>query len=443
MSLPPDQSTVNDAALGDHEGTRKTYPRLHAFIAWLESHPARDVARPDCEFVAELMAHPVYCLASQTSMQRWEVMFRHRAPSHAHSQQWQHVYGIDVGLKQRSTLLARTALSEVLVRKLMCFRGACSVGGLLHHAKCVVSRRHFLVSKGLAEGLFEEGQLQYEQHRFSDAVRSWGQAALLRHGASHAFLSNMLLEGRPDVPRDKKRAFELAAAGAAMSCAHSKGMLSICHYWFCDRDSGPCHWCGEVCCVEHPEKVIALARESAAAGSCFGQYLLGECYRTRYDGCGEDYDEVIRLFRLAAAQGLAQAQYHLGDIFLIGEMDVARDSAEAVRLYRLAAAQGYVYAQWQLGSLLHDGRYGAQDYAEAMRWYRLAAAQGDRESQSSLGYMFEHGQGVAKDRAEAIRWYRLVVTHQDPDPHLVDDAKLALGRLEIENANFAEVEEAN
>ena len=225
MSLPPAQLPASEshAALGEDEGRNKKHPR-HAFIAWLESHPARDVARPDCEFVAELMAHPVYCLASQTSVQRWELMFRCRFPSRAHAQLW-HVYDIDVGLKQRSSLLARAAFSEVLVLRLVGFRGACSVGRLLHHAKCVVSRRHFLVSKGLAEGLFEEGQRLYEQQRYSDAARIWGQAALLQHGASHAFLSNVLCEGRPDVAKDLKRGFELAAAGAAMGCAHSKGAL--------------------------------------------------------------------------------------------------------------------------------------------------------------------------------------------------------------------------
>ena len=225
MSLPPAQLPASEshAALGEDEGRNKKHPR-HAFIAWLESHPARDVARPDCEFVAELMAHPVYCLASRCSVQRWELMLRCRFPSRAHAQLW-HVYDIDVGLKQRSSLLARAAFSEVLVLRLVGFRGACSVGRLLHHATCVVSRRHFLVSKGLAEGLFEEGQRLYEQERYSGAAKSWGQAALLQHGASHAFLSSMLIEGRQDVAKDLKRGFELAASGAAMGCAHSKGAL--------------------------------------------------------------------------------------------------------------------------------------------------------------------------------------------------------------------------
>jgi hypothetical protein len=84
------------------------HPR-HAFIAQFESHPARDLACPCRELVAELLVHPLYCRTSRSSVQRWEVMFRCRAPSQAHAQQW-HVHGIDVGPKQRSTLLTRAAL---------------------------------------------------------------------------------------------------------------------------------------------------------------------------------------------------------------------------------------------------------------------------------------------------------------------------------------------
>ena len=59
----------------------------------------------------------------------------------------------------------------------------------------------------------------YEQERYSGAAKNWGQAALLQHGASHAFLSNMLIDGRQDVAKDEKRGFELDAAGAALGCA--------------------------------------------------------------------------------------------------------------------------------------------------------------------------------------------------------------------------------
>ncbi len=114
-----------------------------------------------------MLAHPLYCRASQSSVQRWEVMFSCRAPSQARVQQW-HVYGIDVVLKQRSTLLDGAALCELLVLRLMRFRGACRVRYPQHHAKCVASRRHFLVSKNLADG-----QRLREQQRFSILEDEW------------------------------------------------------------------------------------------------------------------------------------------------------------------------------------------------------------------------------------------------------------------------------
>ena len=342
------------------------HPR-HSFIARFEEHPALSIACPDPAFVAELAAHPLYCRASRSSVQRWEVMFGRHAPSPAYAQQWQHVYDIDVGLKQRSTLFTRAALCELLVLRLMHFRGACGVWYPLRHAKCVVSRRHFLVSKNLADGLFQEGQRLYEQQRCSDAAKSWGQAALLQHAASHAFLSSMLFEGRQDVPKHKTRAFEVAAAGAAMGCAHSKGALSRCLV----LGVGVSRSLG---------KGLALGRESAAAGSSFGQCVVGICYET---GLG-----------------------------------VAQDYAEAARLYGLAAAQGDAVAQNNLGAMFENGLGVARDYAEAARLYRPAAAQGDAEALNNLGYLFLHGLGVPRDRAEGIRLYRLAAAQGDENAQI-------------------------
>jgi TPR repeat protein len=286
------------------------------------------------------------------------------------------VYGIDVGLKQRSTLLARAALCELLVFRLMRFRGAWRVRYPQHHATCVVSRRHFLVSKHLADGLFQEGQRLYEQQRYSDAAKSWGQAALLQHAASHALLSTMLYEGREDVPKDHERAFEVASAGASMGCAHSKGALGRCYTFGYGVD-------------DDKVKGLALARESAAAGSCFGQFVVGICY-CEFWGVAQDNAEGLRLCRLAAAQGHASAQLNLGYMFRHGE-GVAQDYAEAVRLYRLAAAQGDACAQFALGSMFEDGYGVAKDRAEAIRWHSIAAAQGLAKAVNRLRYMMSLG----------------------------------------------------
>jgi TPR repeat protein len=260
-----------------------------------------------------------------------------------------------------------------------------------------------------APALFQEGQRLYGEQRFSEAAERWGRAALQQHGPSHAHLSDMLIDGRPGVSVDLKRGFELAAAGAALGCAHSKGAL------------GRCYAAGYGVAADKV-RGLALGRESEAAGSCFGQYAVGACYDFGFGGVAQDYAETARLYRLAAAQGHAVAQFNLGTMFDQGQ-GVAQDYAEALRLYRLAAEQGHAGAQTNLGFMFEKGRGVAQDSAEAVRHYRLSAAQGNAGGQFNLGTVFENGRGVAPDRAEAIRLYRLAAAQGNAD------ATAALKRL--------------
>ena len=295
----------------------------HPFIQRLRAHPG--FASADRELIAEAEAHPAYCLASRACVQRWEAMLRYRHLSRAPAQQW-NVYGSGIGLRQRRALLCRGAVCAVLVRRLMRFQGQYGVRNVLQHACCVISRRHFLVSKNAGETLFEEGQRLYGEQRYREAAESWGQAALLQHAPSHAFLSSLLFEGRAEVAKDNQRAFEFASGGAALGCAHSKGALGRCLVYGggVAKDVG---------------RGLALARESAAAGSSFGQFVVGKCYDAGW-GVVQDKAEAVRWYRLAAAQGDAVAQCNLGFMFTTGR-GVARDDAEAVRWFRLAAAQGH------------------------------------------------------------------------------------------------------
>ena len=268
-------------------------------------------------------------------MQRLEAMQRYRHESQAPAQQW-NVYGSGIGLMQRRALLCRGALCAVLVRKLMRFQGQHGAMNALHHACCVISRRHFLVSKNAAETLFEKGQRLYGEQRYREAAESWGQAALLQHAPSHAFLSSLLIDGRADVAKDEQRAFEFASGGAALGCAHSKGALGRCLVYGAGvaKDVG---------------RGLALARESAAAGSSFGQFVVGLCY-TSGRGVALDYAEAVRWWRLSAAQGHEVAQFNLGNMFEDGQ-GVAQYDAEAVRWYQLAAAQGNADATAALARL--------------------------------------------------------------------------------------------
>jgi TPR repeat protein len=188
-----------------------------------------------------------------------------------------------------------------------------------------------------AEAVFQEGQQLYGEQRFSEAAERWGRAALQQHGPSHAHLSNMLVDGRPGVAVDEKRAFELAAAGAALGCVHSKGVLGRCYLF----GNGV---------AEDEARGLSLGRESEAEGSCFGQYVVGLCY-------------------------------------YFGMVGVAADDAEAVRLYQLAAVQGHAVAKYCLGHMFENGKGVEKNRGQAIRWYRLAAAQGDADAATALRRM--------------------------------------------------------
>ncbi len=367
MSLPHDQSSASDTVRVYNENAVGR-PSRHPFIAWFESHPALSLACPDSEFVAELMAHPVYCLASRISVQHWELMFRCRAPSHVHAQQW-HVYDINVGLRQRRSLLARSALCEALVIRMICVQGTRRVKHPLRDMNCIVSQRHFLGFKNQAVRLFQDGLQLYGESQFNEAARSWGLAALLAHAESHAFLSSMLLEGRQNVPKDHKRAFELASAGAMFGCAHSKGVLGQCYT-------------SAINVAKDVATGLTLGRESAEAGSFFGQFVLAMCHHVGWE-VEQDYEEAARLYAAAAAHGHPVAQCNLGVMFDHGQVSGHEDPAEAARLWRQAAAQGYAGAQFNMGVMYERGRGVRIDTAEAVRWYRLAAAsQGDGDGRA-------------------------------------------------------------
>jgi TPR repeat protein len=398
---------------------RRGRGRVCAFISRILSHPgaaaaAAAAAAAGHELLAQLTAHPVRCLASQLNVQRWRAMLHFRTPSTAHATHW-HVTGIHVGQKQQRAVLCGGALLYMLVSRLLSMQGESSVRQPFHLAQRMASRRHFLGSyKDEAEGVFEEGQRLYGEQRFSEAAERWGRAALLQHAPSHAHLSDMLIDGRAGVAKDVKRALAFASAGAALDCAHSKGALGL----YCIRGYGV---------VKDEARGLALGRESAAAGSCFGQFAAGICYDNGYGGVAWDSAEAVRLYRLAAEQGHAAAQFNLGSMFEDGQ-GVAQDYAEAVRLYRLAAEQGHAAAQNILGSMFEDGQGVAQDYAEAVRLYRLAAEQGFSIAQVNLGYMFEQGKGVAQDYAEAVRLYRLAANQGDADAQNILGVMFESGR---------------
>jgi len=207
----------------------------------------------------------------------------------------------------------------------MRFEGKLCVNKVMHHANCIISQRHFFVSKHAGKNLFEIGKRLHDEQRYEEAAHSLAKAALLDHGPSYALLSSILVHNLLGGPKYRKRAYAFASAGAALGCKHSKGALSRC-LLFSDGVG------------RNIPSALMLAMESAEAGSSYGQFALGWCYSMGW-GVAQDDVEGVRLWRLAAAQGNVTARIFL-DPKCVGGRGIVQDYAEAVRWYRLASAQG-------------------------------------------------------------------------------------------------------
>lgn len=238
---------------------------------------------------------------------------------------------------QRIALLAKGELFKQLVSKLMGIGRKDNVGRTKYHMKIVFQHHHWQVSEYMRHRFFVDGRHLYAQGQFSRAIQSWKLAAVMQDKVSHAIVADMLIGGRPGVPKDPNKAFEIASIGEIMNCVHSMGVLARCNLIGigCSLD------------IEFGE---ALARYSAERGdSCFGWHAWGITF---YSGLinQRDYAEAARCFKKAAAHDHAVSQTLLGYMHEKG-IGVLRDYDKSLSYYERAATQRFDIAERNLGCL--------------------------------------------------------------------------------------------
>jgi TPR repeat protein len=121
------------------------------------------------------------------------------------------------------------------------------------------------------------------------AAELQAQAISFGHLPSRADLAWILTDGRQGVPKNCQRAFQLVEQGARLKCSHCLGGLARC-------------LAGGFGCAKDPERCLQLARESAAAGSRYGQYMVGWLHHTGWVTGVKNLDEAAFYYRLASAQ---------------------------------------------------------------------------------------------------------------------------------------------
>lgn len=238
---------------------------------------------------------------------------------------------------QRIALLAKGELFKQLVSKLMGIGRKDNVGRTKYHMKVVFRHHHWQVSEYMRHRFFVDGRRLYAQGQFSRAIHSWKLAAVMQDKVSHAIVADMLIGGRPGVPKDPNKAFEIASIGEIMGCVHSMGVLARCNL-------------DGIGCSRNIKFGEALARYSAERGdSCFGWHAWGITF---YSGLinQRDYAEAARCFKKAAAHDHAVSQTLLGYMHEKG-IGVLRDYDKSLRYYERAATQRFDIAERNLGCL--------------------------------------------------------------------------------------------
>ena len=199
-------------------------------------------------------------------------------------------------------------------------------------------------------------------------------------------------DGNNGVPSTPKKAFALAQAGAVAGCNHSKGALARCYFYGCGV-------------AEDATTALSLAKESAAANSPYGQFILGRCLQDGKGGAIQDLGNAAAEYRLAADQELAIAQYYLGMMLFFG-LGVEENDEEAEMLWHLAALQGYDVAYRMLAYMYEMDEREPSNNPAVAKIFEASAKMGDANAQYQLGRMCEEGRGMFADTKKALKLYK-------------------------------------
>lgn len=196
----------------------------------------------------------------------------------------------------------------------------------------------------MAEVVFAEGLDHDKSGRCADAARCYEQAVALGHVPAYAPLAMMLSGGsdeREGVAQDKARSMQLLQHGAQLGCNHCKGIL------------GGCYLFGEGVDGDHV-RGSELLKESIAAASPYGQYVLALCHVqdiaqfVESEGVSQEAAAecavYVKVLQSSAAQGFAPAELMLCSALFDG-IGIAEDKKEALRRLQPIANQGYVFAR--------------------------------------------------------------------------------------------------
>ena len=209
----------------------------------------------------------------------------------------------------------------------------------------------------------------------AEAVRWYRLASALGDKQAAFQLGVVLLDGAPDVPKDRasaKAQFEKAAGMGHPGALYNLGVLAIE---------------GDGSTAADFAKAADYFKRAAIAGDDNGSYSYGVLLR-QGRGVPLDIAESAHWLKRAADAGIIAGQVEYA-IMLFNGVGVDRNETEAAKIFQKAAAHANPIAQNRLAHLYVGGRGVQRDLVQAALWHNFAKAaglagrrtrRGDRES---------------------------------------------------------------
>jgi TPR repeat protein len=214
-----------------------------------------------------------------------------------------------------------------------------------------------------AQRFFDDGRKLCRACECTAAAASFQNAIAMGHASARAELAWLLLHGygvaKSAAGSCREDGARLALQGQQLGCSDCAGVLAYCiaRGWVPSADG----------C-----RSLQLARDSAAAGSRYGQYAL--CFAS------DSHEEAVVQCQLAAAQGFHEAQRWLGGVNerkpFESEEQQQRDKEDSFRWHKLAADAGNPDSCYLVAQHYDVGFIIAADQAQAIRYLKRARAVG-------------------------------------------------------------------
>jgi len=325
-------------------------------------------------------------------------------------------------------------------------------GSIRYDIRCPLCRINFPVQrvKALPQNFTAIDMMHSMRRDILEGASNPSKRRRNNDSVANANRMHELLEGRPGIAQDSAQAFQMAEAGFLAGCVHSKGVLGRCYI----SGAG----------VERDvHRGWLLGKESADAGSPYGELVVAIAYEEGVGGVVRDLEEAEQHYKIAEMKGISEAKFRLASIrmqkqrrpmstdteetwllrkevmnmlrsaeghadsqiLLAGMLlenyrvqENAQGLEEALVLLRLALDQGTASAHAK-GLVLIAGiyEYDKEDFSEAFKYRKLSSDRGCLESRLQLANMYRLGKGTTCDVSEAVRLFKQII-----DP-LVDDSQ--------------------